>query len=183
MADTKTQKIRTAVYEGMFLFGSGAASDLAGAQKTVRGFIEKHGGEILVLKKWDERKLAYELAKNKRGVYIIAYFKAPTTAIAPIEREVRLSEEVIRVLVTDASHLNQAEMEAVEPQPIVKPEPSPSWDRGFGEGGGGGGGGRGQAGGAGERAGGDRAGDRGGDRAPRARKEETATAGAPEDKD
>lgn len=164
MAD-KT-KVRTRQYEGMFLFGSNAASDLAGAIATVRGMIEKHGGEILVIKKWDERKLNFEIGKNKRGVYIIAYFNAPTSAITPIDREVRLSEEVLRALITDAEHLNKTEMEAVEPQPIIKAEPAPSWDRGFG--------------GGGDR-GGDR-GDRGGDRAPRGpRKDEVVAEAAAKD--
>jgi small subunit ribosomal protein S6 len=132
MAEAK--KTRVGQYEGMFLFGSNAAQDLAGAQNVVRGFIEKHGGSILVLKKWDERKLAYEIKKQKRGVYIVAYFNAPTTAVSAIEREVNLSEEVLRVLITDAEHLNQSEMEAVEPQPIVRSEP-PAWDRPAGGGG------------------------------------------------
>jgi len=128
-------------YEGMFLFPAGASAELEKAQTTVRSMIERHGGSILVLKKWDERKLAYELDGQKRGVYIIAYFTAPGTTVAGIERDVNLSEEILRVLVTDASHLNQEEMEAVEPQPIIKEE-RPSWDRGF-EGGGGFGGPRG----------------------------------------
>ena len=125
------RKIRTGTYEGMFLFGSGASQDLTGAQTIVRGMIEKHGGEVLVLKKWDERKLAYELNKQKRGVYVIAFFKAPTTALAPLDRDVRLSEDVVRAMVTEADHLTQAEMEAVEPQPIVRNEP-PAWERGGG---------------------------------------------------
>jgi len=41
---------------------------------------------------------------------------------------VNLSEDVIRVLVTDAAHLNEAEMNAVEPQPII-PREERSWDR------------------------------------------------------
>lgn len=132
MAD-KT-KVRTRQYEGMFLFGSNAASDLNGAIATVRGMIEKHGGEIIVIKKWDERKLNFEVGKQKRGVYIIVYFNAPTSAITPIDREVRLSEDVLRALITDAEHLNKTEMESVEPQPIIKAEP-PAWDRGGGFGG------------------------------------------------
>jgi small subunit ribosomal protein S6 len=123
------------VYEAMFLFGAGAAADLEGTQQTVRGIIEKHGGQIIVLKKWDERKLAYEIKKNKRGVYIIAYFRAPGGAIAGIDRDVRLSEEVLRAMVTTADHLTEEEMHAVEPQPIVV---TPREDRGFGGGFGGG---------------------------------------------
>jgi len=144
------------VYEAMFLFGSGAAAELEGAQKTARSIIEKHGGQIIVLKKWDERKLAYELKRNKRGVYIIAYFRAPGSAVAGIDRDVRLSEEVLRAMVTSADHLTEEEMNAVEPQPIVI---VPREDRGFGGFGGGYGGGGGGYGGGGY--GGDRGGDRG----------------------
>jgi len=118
---------KNAQYEAMFLFPAGV--ELENATKIVRTSIERHGGEILVLKKWDERKLTYEIGKHKRGLYVIAYFTAPGTAIGPMERDAKLSEEVVRILVTDASHLNKDEMEAVEPQPIIKVEERPSWDR------------------------------------------------------
>ena len=115
-------------YEAMFLFGQSAASDLEHATQTVRQMIERHGGSVMVLKKWDERKLAYEINGNKRGTYIIAYFKAPGAVVTQIERDVNLSEEVLRVMVTRADHLNQHEMELVEPQPIIREE-RPSWER------------------------------------------------------
>jgi len=116
-------------YEAMFLFGSGVASDVQHALDLCRNTIERHNGKVIVLKKWDERKLAYELAGQKRGVYVIAYFTAPGDALAHIERDVKLSEEVLRVLITSADHLNTEEMAAVEPQPIVKAEERPSWER------------------------------------------------------
>jgi small subunit ribosomal protein S6 len=134
-------------YEGMFLLGpSGAEAEKAIA--LVRGMIEKHGGQIQVIKKWDERKLAFEIGKQKRGTYVISFFKAPGGAIAPLERDVKLSEDVLRVLVTAADHLNETEMAAVEPQPIAPPVERNPWDRemmgmGGGMGYGGGGGGRG----------------------------------------
>jgi small subunit ribosomal protein S6 len=114
-------------YEAMFLFGSGAASDIETAIKTVRTMIERHGGEVLVAKKWDERKLAYEISGNKRGLYVLAYFKAPGAAVTPIVRDVELSDQLLRVMVTDAEHLNAEEMAAVEPQPIQPREERPLW--------------------------------------------------------
>src|SRR4051812_39902071 len=111
---TKTNK-----YEAMFLLGASAAAEVDKSVAMVRGIIEKHGGQILVLKKWDERKLSYEIKGQKRGLYIVSYFTAPGTAVTQIERDVNLSEDVLRVLVTDAEHLNQTEMDAVEPQPIA----------------------------------------------------------------
>ena len=127
-------------YEAMFLYGAGGAD----AEKSIalsRGFIEKHNGTIQVIKKWDERKLAYEIGKNKRGTYVIAFFQASGPAVASIERDVKLSEDVLRVLITRADHLNETEMNAVEPQPIAPPPERNSWDRP--DGGMGGGGGRG----------------------------------------
>ncbi len=153
---------KTNTYEAMFLLGpSGADGEKAVA--LVKGMIEKHNGQILVIKKWDERKLAFEIGKQKRGTYVIAFFKALTTAIKPLERDVLLSEDVMRILVTRAEHLTEAEMAAVEPQPIAPPPERNPWDRP--EGGGFGGGG-----------------DRGGDRGPRGprgpRRDESVPAGA-----
>lgn len=142
-------------YEAMFLFGSGAATEPEAAQNLCKKFIEAHGGKILVLKKWDERKLSYEIKGNKRGTYFLALFTAPGPAVAQIERDVKLNEDVLRVLILKADHVNADEIQSHEPQ---KPEPReerPMGDRGFGGYGGYGGG-----------YGGDR-GDRGGDRGDR----------------
>jgi small subunit ribosomal protein S6 len=116
-------------YEAMFLFPPPGVTDVDGMITIARGFIERHGGKVLHIKKWDERKLAYEIKHQKRGTFIISYFSAPGAAIGAIERDVTLSEDVLRVLVTDAQHLNQKEMEAVEPQPIQPREERAPWDR------------------------------------------------------
>src|SRR5690606_338213 len=113
-------KSEDTTYEGMFLLPVGATVDVDGSISLVRSLIERHGGEILVIKKWDERKLAYEIEKQKRGLYIIAFFKAPGTTVAAIEREVGLTDTVLRVMILRAEELTQAEMEAVEPQPIER---------------------------------------------------------------
>jgi len=124
MASTKTNQ-----YESMFLLGA-AGADSEKAVTLVRGMIEKHGGQIQVIKKWDERKLAYEIGKHKRGTYIIAFFKATGAAITTLERDAKLSEDIVRVMITRADHLNEQEMAAVEPQPIapVVERPVNSWD-------------------------------------------------------
>ena len=116
-------------YEAMFLFPPPGTTDVDGMINIAKGFIERHGGKIMHIKKWDERKLAYEIKRQKRGTYIISYFTAPGTAVVAIERDVTLSEDVLRVLITDAAHLNQKEMEAVEPQPIQPREERAPWDR------------------------------------------------------
>jgi small subunit ribosomal protein S6 len=148
-------------YEGMFLFPGNA--EVEASLKRVRSIIEVHGGQIIVIKKWDERKLAFEIKKQKRGLFVLAYFTAPGSSLVQMTRDVNLSDDILRVLITDASHLNKDEMEKVEPQPIAPPPERPSFEGGFG-----GGGFR------GDRDGGDRGGFR--DRGPRRRDEEPANA-------
>src|SRR5438552_18970807 len=116
-------------YEAMCLRPAGATAEMEKSLAAVRGIIERHGGEVIVLKKGDERKLAYQIRAQKRGLYVLAYFNAPPTAVSSIERDVNLSEDILRVMVTDAEHLNKDEMAAVEPQPIVPKEDRAPWDR------------------------------------------------------
>jgi small subunit ribosomal protein S6 len=116
-------------YEAMFLLGASATADLEGGISLCRSMIERHAGKVLVIKKWDERKLAYEVSGQKRGTYVIAYFTAPGEAVGPIERDVKLNEQVLRVMITKADHLSETEMAAVEPQPIQPREERNPWDR------------------------------------------------------
>ncbi len=125
-------------YEGLFLFPGNA--EVEASVKRVTSIIEAHGGSILLIKKWDERKLAYEIKKQKRGLFVVAFYTAPGGANVQITRDVNLSDDVLRILITDASHLSKEEMEKVEPQPIAPPPvytDRPSFEGGFGGGGGG----------------------------------------------
>lgn len=118
-------------YEAMFLLPPGASMDQDGTGlRLCRSIIERHAGQVVLIKKWDERKLSYEVNGQKRGTYVIAYFRAPGPIVTAIERDVKLNDEILRVMVTRADHLNEQEMNAVEPQPIVREE-RPSWERGF----------------------------------------------------
>lgn len=112
-------------YEGLFLFGTASTSNVESATTLIRSFIEKHGGTVHVLKKWDDRKLAYEVKKQTRGLYLLSFFEAPTASVEAINREVNLNDEVLRCLITDAEHLSTAEVDKMEPQ---KPEPKPELD-------------------------------------------------------
>ncbi|RUM57887.1 MAG: 30S ribosomal protein S6 [Nautilia sp.] len=72
--------------------------EIAKQIETINGVITNNGGEIVAVDKVGMRDLAYEIQKNKRGYYTITYFKAPTSAIKEIERNLRINEDVIRFL-------------------------------------------------------------------------------------
>jgi len=86
------------------------AGDLAGALETIRGMLDRAEAEVVSLRKWDERKLAYPVEGQKRGLYVIAYFRVRPVQIANIERDCNLSELVMRVMMTRADHMGEVEI-------------------------------------------------------------------------
>ncbi len=105
---------RTFNYEAMFLLGQAQAADFSAAVAHVRLLIEKHGATVLALRKWDERRLTYEIKKQKRGLYLLAFFTAPAERMVEIERACNLSDGILRVLITRADHLTLDEMKAAD---------------------------------------------------------------------
>lgn len=88
------------VYETLFILDSTkVAADPDGTRTALHAAIEKHGGEIVVSRPWDEnRKLAYPIDKHKKGFYQITYYKFESTKQADLERDFRLNEVIIRQL-------------------------------------------------------------------------------------
>ncbi|MFM7051833.1 MAG: 30S ribosomal protein S6 [Planctomycetota bacterium] len=105
---------RINAYEGMFLFPQTVAADLQGAADHVLEVLSKGGAELVSMCKWDERRLAYDIKGNKRGVYFLAYFKCDAAKLSAIERDARLSEKLLRSMITRADHLTSEQMLAME---------------------------------------------------------------------
>lgn len=104
-------EVRTHLYEGMFLLSQQAvATDQAAAIEHVRDILNRAEAEIIILSRWDERKLAYEIKKQKRGLFVLAYFNARATQIANIDRDCNLSEQVLRSLIIRADYMGEEEM-------------------------------------------------------------------------
>jgi len=117
MAETRINN-----YEAMFLLSQAVAADLAGAVAHIREILDKAGAQIIAMKKWDERRLAYEIDKQKRGVYILVYFSCNARNIAQIERSCNLSERIMRHLILRADHLTLEEMQAADAQKELEAE-------------------------------------------------------------
>jgi len=88
------------VYEGLFIFDSGRYSrDPGGVSGQVAEFVRKSGGEMMVSRLWEERRLAYPINGQRKGTYWLSYFKLDSKQVAVIERECQLSDSVLRCLV------------------------------------------------------------------------------------
>jgi len=105
---------RNYAYEGMFLFPQTVSADLQGAADHILEILSKGGAELISMCKWDERRLAYDIKGNKRGVYFLTYFKCDASKLAAIERDARLSERLLRSMIVRADHVTPEQMAAME---------------------------------------------------------------------
>lgn len=101
-------------YEAMFVFPQSYASDLNGAMEHMKEVLGKGAADITSMVKWDERRLAYDIKGNKRGVYMLARFNCDATKVKEIERDCRLSEKLLRALITRNDELTEEQMRNAE---------------------------------------------------------------------
>ena len=58
-------------------------------------------GEIEKVEEWGNRKLAYEIEKIRDGYYVLVTFKANPTLPKELERNFKISDDVIRYIIVN----------------------------------------------------------------------------------
>ena len=96
------------LYENIFI----ARQDISGAQvdalaDTFTQVITDHGGEVKKREYWGLRNLTYRMRKNRKGHYILLNIDAPPVAVAELERNMRINEDVIRYLTIRVDTLDE----------------------------------------------------------------------------
>ena len=65
---------------------------------TIKGFIEKENGVVEKIEKWGKKRLAYSIGKNREGSYVLMLANIAGSAIAEVERRMRVTEGILRFL-------------------------------------------------------------------------------------
>jgi small subunit ribosomal protein S6 len=85
-------------------------TDVEAAKAQIHATLEKYGSEILVSRKWDDRKLAYPVDGHKKGLYYLLFFKVDSLKVTKIDHDFRLSETVLRHMITVVDPKWEAEL-------------------------------------------------------------------------
>jgi small subunit ribosomal protein S6 len=79
---------------------SKVAGDEAGAVKGLHALLERNNAEVISTRRWQEGKLAYPVNGQKKGLYYLIYFRAEGKSIITLEGDFRLSEVILRYLIS-----------------------------------------------------------------------------------
>jgi small subunit ribosomal protein S6 len=84
-------------YETIFILRPDTNQDGIQAVNTkIRTVIDGQGGRLLKLDNWGKRKLAYEVKKQLKGIYLYWQYLGTTGTVEEIERNLRMLDAVIR---------------------------------------------------------------------------------------
>ena len=84
-------------YETIYILRPDTPNDGVGQiNSRVRQVMEQMGGKVLKLDNWGKRKLAYEVKKQLKGIYLYWHYLANPGVVEEIERNLRMLDNVIR---------------------------------------------------------------------------------------
>lgn len=72
---------------------------LAAATQRIEGWVMASGGQLLNVVPVGRKRLAYPINHLRDGAYVVMQFKARPDVINEVERNLKLSEDVIRHLI------------------------------------------------------------------------------------
>jgi small subunit ribosomal protein S6 len=63
-----------------------------------KGVLEANGGKVGKVEAWGLRPLTYRIKKNRKAYYTLVNIEAPAAAVAEMERQMRINEDVLRFM-------------------------------------------------------------------------------------
>ncbi len=88
-----------AFYEHIFLVRQDATPQQVETMvDTYKGVIDANGGKVQKVETWGLKSLAYRVKKNRKAYFTLLNLDAPPAAVAEMERQMGISEDVLRFL-------------------------------------------------------------------------------------
>ena len=119
------------VYEALFILDSNRyARDSAGISGQIAAMVQKYDGKMLASRLWEERRLAYPIAGQRKGAYWLSYFRVDSSHLDAIRRDCHLNEAIVRELILKVDSrivdalVSHAQSTSADPnKPIPRSEP------------------------------------------------------------
>lgn len=95
-------------YEHVFLARQDASAQQVEELTTqLKGVVEQMGGKVAKTEYWGVRSLTYRISKNRKAHFTLLNLDAPAAAVAEIERQERIHEDIVRYITVRVDELEE----------------------------------------------------------------------------
>ncbi|MES2905666.1 MAG: 30S ribosomal protein S6 [Pseudomonadota bacterium] len=95
-----------ALYEHVFLVRQDASPQQVEAlANDMKAVIENGGGKITKTEQWGLRSITYRIKKNRKAHYALMNIEAPWDAVAEMERQMKINEDILRYMTVRVEEL------------------------------------------------------------------------------
>lgn len=107
--------VRLREYETIFLVKPDLAEDLVDKiVERLRGIVHRDGGKVIKVENWGKKKTSYEVKRNFRAIFIRFLYLGDTKAVAEFERNLRMTDDVMKYQSVKLAEDVEAATRAVE---------------------------------------------------------------------
>ena len=93
-------------YESIFIVRPDVSGQhVDGMAESFATIVGEHGGQVTKTENWGLRSLAYRINKNRKGHYVLMNVDAPAPAMAELQRNMSIDEDVVRYLTVRVDEL------------------------------------------------------------------------------
>ena len=97
-----------ALYEHVFLARQDVtAQQVEAMTEQFKGIVEQRGGKVAKIEPWGVKSLAYRIKKNRKAHFTLMNISAPPAALAEMERQMGLNEDILRFMTIRVEELEQ----------------------------------------------------------------------------
>ena len=94
------------LYEHIFMARQDVTSQQVEAMvDQYKGVIEQNGGTVDKTEMWGVKSLAYRIKKNRKAHFTMFNLNAPAPAVAEMERQMRINEDILRFMTIKVEEL------------------------------------------------------------------------------
>ena len=117
---TTTQVAKSKEYETIYVLRPDIDADTADKVQTrVSEVVAREQGQLLKVEAWGRRKLAYPVAKHRKGVYVFLRYVGKGGLVSELERNLKLQDSVLKYqTVLTRENVDVAALAAVDPEEI-----------------------------------------------------------------
>jgi small subunit ribosomal protein S6 len=117
--NTTTQPLRSKEYETIYILRPDVDADTAErVQARISEVVGRESGKLVKVESWGRRRLAYPVAKQKKGVYVYVKYVGKGGLVQELERNLKLADSVLKFQTVLTNEQVDVGAVAVDPEEV-----------------------------------------------------------------